>query len=270
MAIDHVTRARRVRTSAPIPGGEPASPRVPLERRAVWALGLPTVAVFLAAALMQVAITVSGPHPWLLATFGLDGEHNVPAFWNSVLLLAIAAAALLLSVLTPTGRTPSAGLWRLAAVAATYLSMDEALSLHEKLGRPVNWLSERWGVDVPTYTWVIPGAVIVMAAGVLGVRVVASLPRDVRLGLVAGVATYVSGALVVETVNGALFAAGRHSLYALSTGVEELLEMTGCLVVACVLLRLVDLHPVTRVMTLRAAASPRVESDDSADLTTSD
>jgi hypothetical protein len=268
MAIDHFTRARRaVVGSAQVTGRVPAAGRVPLERRAAWALGLPTLAVFMAAAAAQVAVEVSGPHPELISTFGLDGEHNVPAFWNSLLLLAIAGCAVLISLLTPAGRAPSAGIWRLAGVAATYLGMDEALSVHEKLGVPVNWLSERLGVEIPTYTWVIPGAVIVVGAGVVGLRVAASLPRDVRLGLIAGAGTYVAGALVVETVNGALLAGGHDSLYALSTGVEELLEMSGCVIVACALLRLVDLHPITRVMTLRAAAPQAVRMDRD-DLTT--
>jgi hypothetical protein len=270
MAIDHFTaRARRgVAGSAPVTGRVPAVDRVPLERRAAWALGLPTLAVFAAYAVAQTVIELTGPQPDLIATFGLDGEHNVPAFWNTVLLLSIAGVALLVSVLTPAKRRPSAAMWRLAAVAATYLAMDEALSLHEKLGAPMNALTERWGVDVPTYTWVIPGAVVALVGAVVGVRVAASLPRDVRLGLIAGGAVYLSGGLVLETVNGALFTAGHDTLYALSTGVEELLEMAGCVVVACALLRLVDLHRVTRQMTLRAPAPGPPPADDPDDLTT--
>ncbi|WNB85418.1 hypothetical protein [Cellulomonas sp. ATA003] len=231
--------------------------RVPLERHGAIALGAPTLLVFGAFAAAQLYMRVTGPDAGLVETFGLDGEQNVPAFWNTVLLLSIGAVALLIGELTPAGRTPSRGVWRLAAVATAYLAMDEALSIHELLGGPASAAVESVGLDLPIYTWVLPGLVLAAVGVLLAVRWFRAVPRDVRLGLVVAGGAYLLGALVIETLNGALLTAGHDSLYALSTAVEELLEMSGCVIAVCVLLRLVDLDPSTRAMALRQECAPR-------------
>ena len=229
--------------------------RLPLERHAAVLLGVPTLLVFVAYAAAQ-AYEAIDPSRELMSTFGMDGEHNLPAYWNAILLLAIAGAALLLAVLTPAGRRPSARIWLVTGLGLGYLSLDEALSVHEHLGDPVNALADRLGTSVPTFAWVLPGIAIVAAGAVLGVRWFAALPRDVRLGLVLAAGTYLTGALVVESVNGALRIAELHRLYAASSALEELLEMTGCVLATCVLLRMVDVDPVTRVVGLRPERRP--------------
>lgn len=228
--------------------------RVALERHAVWVLGVPTAALFAAyAAVVAYHYRVTEVESWMQA-FGVGREHNVPAWWNAVLLLSIAATALLVSVLTPAGRRPSARLWRLAALAMAYLAFDESLSVHERLDVPANALLSAFDLSFPTFVWLLPGSLLAVAGAWLGFRWFAAVPRDVRLGLILGGAVYVTGALAVEAVNGALIAADLYEAYLVGTGLEELLEMAGCIIVVHSLLRIVDVDPESRAMALRPQA----------------
>lgn len=163
--------------------------------------------------------------------YDLDQEANIPAWFSSMQLFAVAA---LLSIFGPR-RLPAIGVPvivpLIAALAFLFLSMDEIAGIHERLGRELRG-SAAPQVRGGRGAWV---AVYVAAAVpflLLGLRYLTRLwrayPRLVGYGI-AGCAVFVAGAVGVE-----LFADQylrglpelRH-LYLASVLTEEMLEMLG-------------------------------------------
>lgn len=185
------------------------------------------------------------------AVFDVGGEGNVAAWWNSTLLLGVAAMALLVMALTgPKGARRS---WLAVAVVVTLLALDETISLHERLGGPVGVWAQTHAVSLPTYAWVLPGALVAAVGLVLFVLWARSLPPGLRYGLVAALAMYLTGALLVEAANGWFKHHGASLRYLLGTSVEETLEMGACVLAIGVLARALTFakDPTTGALSVR-------------------
>lgn len=91
--------------------------------------------------------------------------------------------------------------WRLFAVVAWVASVDEYLMLHERLNGPAARIEEAIGIDLGGVTWIILGAVVVVAVAVSLGRLVLSLPRRARGFVLAGGAVFLLGAIGFELVH---------------------------------------------------------------------
>jgi hypothetical protein len=122
--------------------------------------------------------------------------------------------------------------WGIAAVA-TWMSIDEAIELHEHLGGLVGT------GGVLYYDWVIPAVMILAALALIYVPFVRALAAPTRMRLVVAAAIYVSGALVMELPLGWWTETyGSDGLgYALIDWVEETLEMVGACLALVALVR---------------------------------
>ncbi len=184
---------------------------------------------FGAATLRRAGFEVGGTIPTL---FDLNSEDNVPSVFSVLLWVLLAGVAILLAVLDRRRRLGLSGL----AVVALLLGLDEAVSLHERLGE----LGERvsWA---PHFAWVLPGVVIAGALVAALARTVLSLPRRARGLLLLGGAVFVLGAVVLETLSGVVLdASGDSVLYVLVTTLEESAEMAGVLLALAGLLSLLE------------------------------
>lgn len=160
-------------------------------------------------------------------SFHLDNEISVGTWFNSMLLLGVSVSAFWVSKSTgvETDRRP----WAVIAALFFLLSADEVGTMHEQMSRTV-----RLRFDLPSYlqyAWVLPAAAFVLLLTLYFARFVFRQQKPVRNGIVAAAAIYLSGALGFEML-GAHFAAteGKETLsYVLACGVEELLEMCGCI-----------------------------------------
>ncbi|RLL66088.1 hypothetical protein [Streptomyces sp. Z26] len=219
-------------------GGEPA--RTPVPRV------LPYAAGFTAALLVADLGTRGYNHfhaiPAIRTFVNVDVEGNLPTWWNSALLLAVAGMALVAALLSGRDARPGRLSWLGLAAATAVLSIDESSELHERLGEVgKSWKS--WaGVSLPTHAWVLPGALLAVAGTVCAVLWARDLPRDLRRGLLGALAVFLGGALGVETFNGWALEHGYSTVLMLGTLVEEGLEMSGCLVALAVLGRYVLLE----------------------------
>lgn len=174
-------------------------------------------------------------------------EANVPAFWNAALLLLVAAAAVLVAYLSP-GRTIG---WWVAAALAFLMSLDETVQIHEHLRGLGNWIQAALGISFPTFTWLIPG--ILIAAGGAATLWVwsARQPTPTRRGLRLAVVLYGLGVVVVEAIGGVVYRRlGLGGEYRAVAGLEELLEMTACVIALVAVLAMVV---ITHVDGSRAA-----------------
>jgi hypothetical protein len=151
--------------------------------------------------------------------FSLSYERNVPT-WAASALLVLASAAL--ATCAQSAERDRAGWWALSGVFA-FMSLDEAIEIHEHLGGLVE------GRGLFFFSWVIPAAVVVGALGLAFSRFLARLePIDRRRFVVAG-AVYVGGALVMELPLGwwTERAGDDNLVYGVLDWIEESLELAG-------------------------------------------
>lgn len=171
----------------------------------------------------------------LLGYFNVDGESNVPTWFQSGLLLMCAASFWTTADDALIDADPWARHWRLLAVVFGYLSVDELASLHERADEPLHQLFNTSGALL--WAWVLLAVPLLVIFGLAYLSFLRAQPRSVTVGLLLAAAVYVGGAIAVEMLGSYLFAVGGpDSLpYQAAATAEEALEMTGLLVLLTVL-----------------------------------
>lgn len=163
------------------------------------------------------------------ALVDVDAEANVPT-WISTLLLAASAAASALVARRHRLRGRADHRWWFAVSAAfAVASLDEAVSLHERLIEPLRSALDLSGIFY--WAWVVPGLVAVVALAITFRGFVGRLAPAVRWRFLAGAGLFFGGALGLEMVGGALFTSmGAGIATGLVALLEETLELLGALV----------------------------------------
>lgn len=179
--------------------------------------------------------------------FDLGGENNIPTYFSSALLLAVAVIAALVARIEGIG---SRWGWHWIGLAAVFLflSLDESASLHERTIVPLRVLL---GVGGWLYfTWVIPAFVLLLGFLAIYWRFFRALPDAIRRWVLLAGVLYIGGALGVELIGGQYVGLyGRDTFaYNVITTVEETLEIAGILLLLHGLGRyLADRHPVIEI-----------------------
>jgi hypothetical protein len=158
--------------------------------------------------------------------FDPDGEGNFSTWYSSTLLLC--AAAMFETVARQTYRLgrPHAWNWRLMALLLLLMSCDETAQAHEMLVGPLRSMFHTGGLL--HFTWVIPGAALPIIVLLANVKFLRSLPPTTCKWMLLGAGVYLSGALVLEMLDGwYLSHFGETYKYSLLTSLEESLEMAG-------------------------------------------
>jgi hypothetical protein len=161
------------------------------------------------------------------ATFSLDGEANVPAWFSSALLLSAAALVGLVSIDAAARRARWSRHWAGLAFVYAGLSLDETAQIHERIG---SYLRAHFDLHGPLhYAGVIPALLAAFLVGVTYFRFFRALPRQTRWGIAVAATLYIGGAAVVEAGTGwwtDSHSSGSTAVLLVST-VEENLEMAG-------------------------------------------
>lgn len=165
-----------------------------------------------------------------------DQERNLITWLSSSAAVAVAVGALVALVLRASHRPALA----VVAAGSAFLSFDEAIELHERLGPELAELlgaSEATGDRLQLVTIAPVLGAVFLGAGLLALRA----PPDVRRLLVAGLVALV-GAVAIEQVLGgltnALEASGPDWPDVLRVALEEAAEVTGWLLLATGILAL--------------------------------
>lgn len=197
----------------------PSPPRTPPSRALARGLSIATPVVAIAGLGAELSEYTIGADERAVELFSLSYEANVPTWYASVLLFSCAA---LLATTARAASSDRARWWALSAIFA-YMSLDEAIEIHEYLG----WLVE--GDGVLYFAWVIPAAGIVAALGVAFLPFLRRLPRRTRNRFLGAGALYVGGALLMELPLGWWVSShGDDNLgYGLIDWVEETMELGG-------------------------------------------
>lgn len=188
----------------------------------------------------------------ILRQFDLNGEGNLAAWYESLVLFVAAAVALAI-YLAHQGRHPLAARWGVLAGLLGLMAVDEAAQLHDMATGPL-----RRGLELEPgalyFAWVIPALVILTGAAIYLFPLMRALPTQARSRLLLAMGVYVGGALVIEMISGFAVAEGHDTAhyYAVIT-LEETLELAGAvLLVAALMAFLRSLRPTISIQLLGA------------------
>ncbi len=209
---------------------------------------LAVVVVFtvLASGLGEVSRTFEGSGRPLLgllrffrASFNPNADQTVISWLTASLLLG---CTLLLRTISSVMQERPWGPWRLLGWLFVFLSLDEAISIHERVGELVSDRFETSGFFLSA--WVIPYGALVLIVAVSYLPFLWRLPPDTRWRVILAGAVYVSGALGMEMIQARIVDhAGSGTLsVAMLAVVEEGLELTGAAFFLTVLLRHISYH----------------------------
>ena len=162
-------------------------------------------------------------HSVVIPLFSLSIEGNFPTWYASGLLLGCGLWLAVIALGVRQSGGPYARRWALLSAGFVFMSLDEAIEIHENLGR----IFDLHGVLF--FSWVVPAGILVLALGFLYLPFLRHLPRDSCLRFVLAGGLYLTGALVLELPLGHW--AERHGhdnlTYVLIDWVEETLELCG-------------------------------------------
>ena len=134
--------------------------------------------------------------------FALTSENNLPTWYTTVVMLAVAFAAAVAGWLARSRSRAMAVRWWIFAGLFALLSLDEMAALHERL--------EPLGARIlhPTgffyFVWVVPGIVLAAVVVVAVLQLARALATPVRRELVLGIALFLGAALGLEMLGGML------------------------------------------------------------------
>ena len=199
--------------------------------------------IAVAGAGLAVELLHHGPLPDLdedlVGLFSLSYEGNLPTWYSSALLLACAVTLAVIAQSAPR----HARYWSLLSAVFGYLSIDEAVGLHEQLNDLVH-------LGGPLYFgWIVPAGIAVLLLAAAYLRFLRALPAETRRRFVVAGALYVGGALLMEVPLG-LWTEARGDAdlgYALIDFAEESLEMIGATLFLLALLRHAASHGPARL-----------------------
>jgi hypothetical protein len=165
---------------------------------------------------------------WLNLLFNVDLEMNLPT-WFSALMIAFCA---IICKIIATGKKQQGDRytkdWQLLSLVFWFMAIDEIVSIHEIFIIPE--VSKALHLPGFLYSaWVIPGTIFVVWFARRYSKFIYHLPPKSRLHFVWAACIYVGGALVMEMIGSAIAQSFTQQslIYALSTSVEECLEMSG-------------------------------------------
>ena len=159
--------------------------------------------------------------------FDFKAERNVPAWFSTVQLFLASMLAFMIYLDRRLDGTRNVAHWAGLGFIMLYMSLDEAISLHERTTEPIR---ESLGLGGYLYfSWVILGAFAVAAVALIYVSFLKSLPKRTAVLIILAGTVFVAGALGLELVGGAIHdKGGRDGLtYNVVAATEELLEMVG-------------------------------------------
>jgi len=160
----------------------------------------------------------------------LDEATSLPSWYSAAALLICSALLGLIAAAKRKLGEPRSLHWLFLALIFLYLSMDEAVELHERLIKPLRAALDASGVFY--FAWVIPGGILVVLLGLTYLRFLLALPARTRNLVALSAGLYVGGGLIVEMLGG--WYASSHGLanfsYRFITCFEESLELAGVIV----------------------------------------
>jgi hypothetical protein len=164
--------------------------------------------------------------------FDLDSERSIPTLYSSVSLLSCSALLALISYYKRKQLAHNHYHWAGLAAIFLFLSIDEMVSLHERLIVPVGNILNISGSGYLHFAWVIPYGICLIIFLLAYSKFIFGLPKRTRILFIIAGMIYIIGAIGFECCGSkhvSLYGRDNFS-YTLIIAIEETLEMLGILV----------------------------------------
>lgn len=172
----------------------------------------------------------------LVPLVNLSYEGNLPTWYSAALLLLCALLLGAIAAVKLAGRRAYGRHWAALGAIFLYLSLDEAVVIHEMINRP---LTEWLGLEgVLYFSWVLPFGLLVLVFVACYLRFLGHLPGRFRRRFVLAGAIYVGGALGTELPVSWWYDrhGGDNLTYGLLNVTQESLEILGTTIFCAALL----------------------------------
>ncbi|CAN5490638.1 hypothetical protein BH10ACI1_BH10ACI1_10350 [soil metagenome] len=178
----------------------------------------------------------------------LDLEvNNFPTWYQSSTLLLCSIMLMGIAFIRKNLNDIDSRFWGAMAAIFLYLSIDEAISIHEQLSVPLRQSIHAHGPLF--FSWVIPASIFLVLLFMVSAKSMWRLSTTTRwLFIVSGI-IYVSGAVGMEMVGASYYEihleghqTAKDFGYVLLTTLEEFLEMAGIVLFIFSLLRYLELE----------------------------
>jgi hypothetical protein len=133
----------------------------------------------------------------LVKFFDLNTENNAPSFYSA---LAIMFCAALLALIGLSCKGLKRFQWFGLAAIFVYLSLDEALQLHDQLDLPLRAVLGTSGVL--RHAWIIPYALILLGLLLIYGRFLLELKKESRIRFIFSGIIFITGAIGFEILSG--------------------------------------------------------------------
>jgi len=131
--------------------------------------------------------------------FNFDKEKNIPSIFSFLLLLAASATLLYISFKVLTFKVSNV-FWRSLSFIFLFLSFDELLRIHEKIGDfTANYIK---GEGIFNYEWLIPYGILLLFLIFIYTKSLFSLPARVRINMIVSGILFIGGAVGFEMIAG--------------------------------------------------------------------
>jgi hypothetical protein len=163
----------------------------------------------------------------LYVVFDLWDEVSIPSWYSTTLLMFAAGLLAVIAVAKRQVRDRYRHHWMGLALIFLALSIDDAADLHGHTSYRLQATFETGGFFA--YAWVIPAAIACFLVGLAYLRFLADLPPPIRWRFLIGGLLFLTGALVMEMIEGRYDT--QHGVenmpYRIMVAIEESLEMAG-------------------------------------------
>jgi len=175
----------------------------------------------------------------------LDIEKNIPSFYSAFAIFLCSLLFFCISSLEKKqGRRRC--YWLGLAAVFFFLSLDEALVLHEGLGDLTEEYINTTGIlqasGLLYFPWILPYGILTTLLGVLYFRFILRLPRKTSVLLILSAIIFITGAVVFDMLGGREAEVnGYYSVtYTVLYTIEEFLEMSGIVLLMYTLLDYIE------------------------------
>jgi hypothetical protein len=163
--------------------------------------------------------------------FNFNLENNFPSFFSALILFFSALLLGLIYKLTKVTDTYKKR-WLLLSVVFLFLSMDEALKIHERVEHLSRLVFTNNLDGFLFWTWIIPYVLLALVVASFCFRMVLQLPKAVRNKFILAGTLYVFAAAGTESIEGHLMkiTAEDPVVLMITTTIQELLEMVSIII----------------------------------------
>lgn len=161
----------------------------------------------------------------IIRLFDFNQEANIPSFFSSLLFLVAAFLLLFITVYKKSRNRKYWG-WLGLTLLFFFLTLDEAVSIHEFL---IGFFRKKFNLSgYLYYAWVVPYGIALIFLGLIYIPFFRSLNQKLFFLMMLSAGLFISGAVGFEMLGGKSFEVnGLSFTYRMFYTLEETLEMLG-------------------------------------------